>query len=84
MSEHEVGNDDNEKVNVEYISNLLAQDWGFYYTATMNLKKVKERTVKYQAITEENRDIVCKRVDARYFKQLKPNRNHPLGKYGPG
>lgn len=64
LSEHEVGNDDNEKVNVEYISNLLAQDWGFYYTATMNLKKVKERTVKFQALTEENRNIVCKRVDA--------------------
>lgn len=64
LSEHDVGNDDNEKVNVEYISNLLAKDWGFYYTATMNLNKVKERTAKYQTLTEENREIARKRVDA--------------------
>ncbi|MEM3622959.1 MAG: hypothetical protein QXR76_04210 [Candidatus Bathyarchaeia archaeon] len=30
-----------ESVDASYIAKLLAQDWGFYYTATTNLKKIK-------------------------------------------
>lgn len=30
-----------ESINASYIAKLLAQDWGFWYTATTNLKKIK-------------------------------------------
>jgi hypothetical protein len=64
LCEHEVGSKDEETINADYISSLLAQDWGFYYTATQNLNKVKERTTKYPSLTEENRAIVLKKVEA--------------------
>jgi hypothetical protein len=30
-----------ESIDASYIAKLLAQDWGFWYTATTNLKKIK-------------------------------------------
>ncbi len=37
--EHGVGNTDKEEYNLPYLCNLLAGDWGYYYTVTTNLKK---------------------------------------------
>lgn len=37
--EHGVGNTDKEEYNLPYICNLMANDWGYYYTVTTNLKK---------------------------------------------
>ena len=34
-------NNDKEDINVSYISKLLAQDWGFWYTVTTNLKNIR-------------------------------------------
>jgi len=31
-----------EGIDVSYIAKLLAQDWGFWYTATTNLKKIRK------------------------------------------
>ena len=42
LLEHPIGNEDKEAVNRRYICNLLSKDWGFYYTFTSNLKKVKQ------------------------------------------
>lgn len=40
---HEVSeNDDAEKINGRYIATILADDWGFWYDATNNLKLVEE------------------------------------------
>jgi len=63
LSEHDIGNSDNETVNADYISSLLSQDWGFYYTATTNLNKIKERLLKYPSLSEENVENVRKKVD---------------------
>lgn len=43
LREHEIANRETEAVNSEYISKLLANDWGFYYTATTNLKLIRDR-----------------------------------------
>lgn len=40
LLEHDIGNDDEEKINIEYIAKLLSDDWGFWYTATTNLEKI--------------------------------------------
>jgi hypothetical protein len=40
---HKISEDgsDREAINSKYIADLLSNDWGFYYTATTNLKKIK-------------------------------------------
>jgi hypothetical protein len=42
LREHEVGHADNETVNTEVISKIMANDWGFYNTFMKNLNIVSE------------------------------------------
>ena len=37
-----VGETDNGAVNARYVAKLMSEDWGFYYTSTTNLQKIKE------------------------------------------
>jgi hypothetical protein len=56
LAEHEVGSGDKETVNEDLIATTLSKHWGFYYTVTTNLRKIKDRLTRYQqALT--NRDI---------------------------
>jgi len=41
LNEHSIGEGDRESVSSQYISKLLSDDWGFYYTSTENLKKIR-------------------------------------------
>lgn len=63
VREHEIGDVDDETINGHYISSIMAKDWGFYYTSTMNLKKVKSLMVEYDAFTESDREVVAARID---------------------
>ena len=63
LSEHDIGKNDNETINVDYISNLLSQDWGFYYTVTTNLNKIKDYPSKYPGLAPENMENVRGKVD---------------------
>jgi len=42
LKAHDLSEDgtDGENINASYIADLLSDDWGFYYTATTNLKKI--------------------------------------------
>jgi len=43
LKEHDVGPaDDREIIDIRYIAKLLAKDWGFYYTVTLNLDRIKK------------------------------------------
>jgi hypothetical protein len=58
--------DDKGVINKKYIAQLLANDWGFWYDAKENLKKVKEIAnylVKNNSIKEEEEEIIAKRVE---------------------
>jgi hypothetical protein len=58
---HEIGEDDHDHINAEYMASLLSNDWGFYHTTVTNLGKVKLFSSKYQQLSEdERRDIVSK------------------------
>jgi hypothetical protein len=62
--EHEVGvNDDKEVINGRYIAKLLSNDWGFYYTVTSNLNKVKSYIQTFELITEEERRVVNEKIN---------------------
>jgi len=41
LREHDVGEGDKETINSDRVSGLLSDDWGFYYTVTTNLGKIK-------------------------------------------
>lgn len=63
LREHEVGTNEDERVNTDYIAELLSKDWGFYYTVTMNLDKIKSLASRYDALTEEDVLDVKAKVD---------------------
>jgi len=41
LLDHEISVDDQAGLNCKHIAETLAKDWGFYYTVTTNLKKLK-------------------------------------------
>ena len=59
---HEVGEGDKEVINLRRISRVLARDWGFYYTATRNLRKVRNLLERYPQLTEEERGLISERI----------------------
>ena len=63
LREHKVGEIDAEMVNAKYIAKLLSRDWGFYYTVTTNLNRVKEFSRKYEALIEEDSKDVAAKID---------------------
>ncbi|MEM0216855.1 MAG: hypothetical protein QW612_04865 [Candidatus Bathyarchaeia archaeon] len=73
---HEVGEkQDRETINADYIAKTLAKDWGFWYTATTNLNRIKrfmaeidrfgpEAEINPKNVTEEDRVDVIRKIDA--------------------
>jgi len=58
-----VGETQNGAIDAKYIAKLMSDDWGFYYTSTTNLKKVKESTKDVSVFTEENRVKIHSNTD---------------------
>lgn len=63
LLEHDIGDNDNEVVNGNYISKIMAKDWGFYYTSTTNLNKIKSLLGDYDALSLGDRDVISARID---------------------
>lgn len=63
MREHEIGDKDEETINAKYIAKLLADDWGFYYTATTNLNKIKSLLDHYKELVENDHKLIEGRID---------------------
>jgi hypothetical protein len=61
LLEHPIGSDDSEAIDGGYISQLLAADWGFYYTVTRNLENLRHHVADYGAFKREQ----CQVVDGR-------------------
>jgi len=61
--EHDVGDTDKETINGRYIAGLFSKDWGFYYTSTTNLNKVKRLIDQYVSLPEDEAKTVRERVD---------------------
>jgi hypothetical protein len=64
LIEHEVGDNDRQTVNADYISRLLSEDWGFYYTFTTNLNKIKQRVDGFDAIPPEEKQKFKQNADS--------------------
>jgi hypothetical protein len=51
-------------IDVDYIVDIMRQDWGFYYTFTTNLKRVPDHLGEFSSLGEEGRDVIQSRIDA--------------------
>jgi hypothetical protein len=62
LLEHEIGQDDST-INMEYISKIMSNDWGFFHTFTTNLGKLKEILTQFDNFDEKETEIIGKRID---------------------
>jgi hypothetical protein len=58
LREHPIGDIDQETINAPLISRTLSNDWGFWRTLTGNLKLLEEALLRYDQLTEEDRQVV--------------------------
>jgi len=73
LREHEIGNNDKETINSEYLAKLCANDWGLWKTITTNLEKIKALLTKYEALTETDRqDVLAKMAKILETIEKKP------------
>lgn len=63
LMEYEIGDGASDKIDGSFLASLFSKNWGFYYTATNNLKKLKEYLVEIPLITEDDRRTVRRKVD---------------------
>jgi hypothetical protein len=63
LLEHDIGDGDGDVVNSGIIAKTLASEWGFYYTVTMNLSKVKNYVEKFPWVSQEDAGLVKTRID---------------------
>jgi hypothetical protein len=59
-----LGETDQGMINARYVARLLADDWGFYYTATTNLEKVRSAMAGVAALSDEQRATIGTKVSA--------------------
>lgn len=58
-----VGETEQDGLNARYVARLMSDDWGFYYTSTTNLKRIKEAMLKVAALSDEQRTAIGKKAD---------------------
>jgi len=66
-----VGESEEGVINLKYLLQIFSDDWGFYYTATENLKKIINYVAGVNALTEEQKDFV--RQQATYLLETIEN-----------
>ena len=63
LREHEIDTHDNDTINQTYVSGILSRDWGFYYTVTQNLNKVRDAAQKYPIFEPSDQQVVKSKID---------------------
>ncbi len=52
-----------ETIDLSYVTDILRDDWGFYYTFTQNMQKVKRFLPQFDSVSPEQQRIVSERID---------------------
>jgi hypothetical protein len=78
LKAHDVDGEKNQ-IDASHIAKLLANDWGFWYTATTNLQKIRESLEKVKigkegwlepsALTKEDREEIIGKIE-RLLKRI--------------
>jgi hypothetical protein len=63
LREHDVGESDADVINVTRIARVLSHNWGFWYTATENIKKIAGLLSHFNAIPYNDEQIVLNRLE---------------------
>jgi hypothetical protein len=53
-----LGESDSKMINLKYVSKLMSDDWGFYYTSLMNLNKVQAAIYGVPILKDQDRTII--------------------------
>ncbi|MEW6094449.1 MAG: hypothetical protein AB1531_10855 [Chloroflexota bacterium] len=65
MLAHTVGeSDSSEAINAAYIAKLMANDWGFWYTLTTNLKGLMGIAADVKELAHNERDAICSHAES--------------------
>jgi hypothetical protein len=65
LREHEIGMEKApETIDAQYIARLLSKDWGFFYTFTTNLAKVRDRVDSTKELGEDDKADVNKKIQS--------------------
>jgi hypothetical protein len=61
---HPVGDQDQETINGAYIADIMSKEWGFYYTTTINLGKIRNGIERYkQHFSSSDVQNIAERID---------------------
>jgi len=64
LREHSIGNTDKDTINLNLISKTLADEWGFYYTVSTNLKKLREYVGKCPGLSGDDQKNIEGKITA--------------------
>jgi len=62
LREHNIGPNDSETINVEYLSRLCSDDWGMWKTITMNLQKIQTLMNTFEGLSSEDKSDVNSKI----------------------
>ena len=64
---HEISeSEENNRINAKAVSELLAADWGFWYTVTTNLNGLKAYVAEFELIDESEKKDVTAKIDTLF------------------
>jgi hypothetical protein len=63
LLEHDIGDSDNGEVNAGQLCSILGREWGFYYTVTTNLVRVKNYLQDNEILSRNDKAVVTERID---------------------
>lgn len=63
LREHEIGDDDQDQINGNFVASTLAKDWGFNLTVTKNLSMIQDRLKTYPGLEQEDREVIASRIE---------------------
>ncbi|UCH60683.1 MAG: hypothetical protein JSV61_04180 [Anaerolineales bacterium] len=63
LLEHPLADSDNETINIGWVAQLCAKDWGLWRTSTMNLGKVSQLAQGYAQLSDEQKTFVKLQVE---------------------
>jgi len=55
--------EEKNKINAKFIAKLLASDWGFWYTVTTNLNRLKQYLLEAENLSDDDRQDLSKKID---------------------
>jgi hypothetical protein len=59
---HDVGSQERDCIDGTYIAKIMAKDWGFCWTTTVNLKRTSDALPNLSYVKEDVRTIIDSRI----------------------